>query len=385
MELLLVSHKYPPSTGGMEKQSFELIKGLGSLTKIHTIVYEGTESRLLFFFKLQSRINKVLRANHSIALIHFNDGLIAAVSLLHAGYKHVKRSATFHGLDVVFPSRIYQRFIFPKFNNFDLLFAVSNATAAACIARGIAVEKIVVVKNGVDTVPATPVKRTIVDATLSSKYNINLQGKRLLVAIGRPVKRKGFSWFIIQVMPLLKEDVMLLLIGPVQQKRSFLTLLPSYLSNKMELFLGTPSDEAALHKLMQDPEVSQRVIRTGKIPRQEINQLLGVADAFIMPNINVPGDMEGFGLVCLEACMQGAKVFAAASGGITDAITDQKNGRLLTSGDKNEWATALNNSLSGYEPWQLTPEEVIQFTAANFSWKKMSEEYYAHFSNLLKS
>ncbi|MDR1601380.1 MAG: glycosyltransferase [Tannerella sp.] len=52
-------------------------------------------------------------------------------------------------------------------------------------------------------------------------------------------------------------------------------------------------------------------------------------DAFLMPNIPVEGDMEGFGLVCLEASACGTLVFAADIDGIPDAVRNGKNGFLL--------------------------------------------------------
>jgi glycosyltransferase involved in cell wall biosynthesis len=386
MELLLVSHKYPPATGGMEKQSFELIKGLSLVTKVHVIVYDGKESRLWFFMKLQQRIKNMLRLHPQISIIHYNDGLIAAASLHHRGYKHLKRTVTFHGLDVVFPSFVFQKMIIPKFNDFDLVFAVSNATAAACVSRGIAADKVVVVKNGVDVSLPLLGDRDLVAAKLSKQHGIDFSGKKLLVAVGRPVKRKGFSWFIEEVMLLLEVDVVLLLIGPVQSNGSFATnliqKLPSGLRHKVELFLGLPSDESALRRLVRENNYKGRVIRTGRLPLTEMNELIGVADAFIMPNIEVAGDMEGFGLVCLEACMQGAKVIAAASGGITDAITDQQNGVLLPSGLEKCWAKELNGLLSGQKKWPLIDDQAINFTIANFSWEKMSEAYFQHFSKI---
>ncbi|MEJ7557446.1 MAG: glycosyltransferase family 4 protein [Pedobacter sp.] len=386
MELLLVSHKYPPATGGMEKQSFELIKGLSSLARVHTLIYEGKESRLSFFIKLSRRIKQMLLTHPGISIIHYNDGLMAAASLIHGGYKHLKRSVTFHGLDVVFPSCVFQKMIFPRFNNFDLVFAVSKATADACSARGIATEKIRVVNNGVDVSTRIAAKRADVNQELSTRYGLDFKEKRLLIAIGRPVKRKGFSWFIDQVMPLLDFDVVLLLIGPVQGRKPFSALLlerlPSFLKDKIELFLGSPSDETALQKQLTLPGKILKVIRTDKLPLIEMNRLLGVADAFVMPNIEVPGDMEGFGLVCLEACMQGANVFASATGGITDAIEDGKNGILLPPGDEKTWSAVLNSAFSNEAPAQLTADQIIEYTADHFSWKKMSEEYFEHFSRL---
>lgn len=389
MEILLISHKYPPSTGGMEKQSFELITGLGKLTKVHAIVYTPEESRITFFLLLEKRIKRMLNAHPGISIVHFNDGLIATYSLLHRSYKHLVRSVTLHGLDVVFPSMIFQKMIIPKFNTFDQVFAVSEATANACSNRGISKDRIAVVNNGVDVSPKVPTTRTEVERMLSLKYGVEVVGKKILIAIGRPVKRKGFSWFIRNVLPGLDVDVILLLVGPIQTTRSFssrfIEFLPGSMRDRIELFLGAASDERELRQLLDYPNQNPRVARMGKLPLEEMNEILSVADAFIMPNIEVPGDMEGFGLVCLEACMQGANVFAAASGGITDAIIPGKNGHLLPSGHAEVWSETLTLALSQKQHNTAHAEEIIDFTKNHFSWQKMCTAYLQHFIRLHNS
>jgi glycosyltransferase involved in cell wall biosynthesis len=72
-----------------------------------------------------------------------------------------------------------------------------------------------------------------------------------------------------------------------------------------------------------------RIKHLGRLPFEEIVTILKHADAFVMPNIKVDGDMEGFGLVCLEACLCGATVYASDIDGIPDAIHQGKNGFLL--------------------------------------------------------
>lgn len=382
MEILFVSHKYPPATGGMEKQSFELISQMGRLTKVHSIVYDGRESRFRFFSQLNKRIRSIVNEHPGISIIHFNDGLLGAFSMLHRRRNNLKRTVTLHGLDVVFPGIIYQKFIFPKFNNFDLIFAVSSATASECKIRGIAAEKIVVVNNGVDTITNTNIGRTQVDELLSQKYHADIAGKRVLVTIGRPVKRKGFSWFIKNILPLLHRDFILLLIGPVQEQESglnhLLKFLPAFIRRRIELFLGSPSDETDLRKLIND---NSRVIRMGKLPQEDMNAILSIADAFVMPNIEVQGDMEGFGLVCLEACASGTKVFTSASGGIPDAIIHGRNGTLLPPGHIASWVHALNQLIDPPDS-QLSHQDITSFTSNRFSWQKMAEAYFLHFKNL---
>lgn len=72
-----------------------------------------------------------------------------------------------------------------------------------------------------------------------------------------------------------------------------------------------------------------------------IVQILKASEAFVMPNIKVEGDMEGFGLVALAAILAGTVVFAAGHEGITDAIHHQSNGFLLPSGDVQQWVTSI--------------------------------------------
>ncbi len=79
MEILFVSHKYPPSTGGMEKQSYELIHAISRHAIVHKLVYQKDEGGLLkFFWNLNSNIKNMLELHPGIQLIHFNDGLIAS-------------------------------------------------------------------------------------------------------------------------------------------------------------------------------------------------------------------------------------------------------------------------------------------------------------------
>ena len=48
-----------------------------------------------------------------------------------------------------------------------------------------------------------------------------------------------------------------------------------------------------------------------------------------MPNVRVAGDMEGFGLVAVEAATRGTLVVASALEGIRDAVVDGSTGILV--------------------------------------------------------
>ena len=97
-----------------------------------------------------------------------------------------------------------------------------------------------------------------------------------------------------------------------------------------------------------------------------------------MPNLPVDGDMEGFGVVMLEAGASGTPVVAADIEGIRDVITDGTNGRLVPSGNPEEFKKAiLNTPLS-----QSIRTNVYAHTALQFSWPKITDLYVNHLKNL---
>src|SRR5690606_17592950 len=102
---------------------------------------------------------------------------------------------------------------------------------------------------------------------------------------------------------------------------------------------------------------------------------------FVMPNIVVPGDVEGFGLVALEAASRGLPVVAADLEGIPEAIRDGRNGYLVPPEDVAAWTKTLHSLLL------LLPEERRElgcrfqaYTAENFSWQRTAAAYVAAFS-----
>jgi phosphatidylinositol alpha-1,6-mannosyltransferase len=102
-----------------------------------------------------------------------------------------------------------------------------------------------------------------------------------------------------------------------------------------------------------------------------------------MPNLSIPGDVEGFGLVALEASMRGTYVLASAIDGITDAVVDGKNGSLLPAGDTSAWIDKIHELLSDEVALQTFSEQGKEFTRRHFSWKIMTESYVEIFNRFI--
>lgn len=383
MAILFITHKYPPSTGGMEKFSFELHRSMQKIMPVHIIAYEGKTSRFLWFLQLKKNIRAMLDLYPEINIIHLNDGLMVSFGLWIKKFTGRKVVATLHGLDIVFPLPYFQQKILPKFNQLDGIACVSKAGREAAIQKGIDPNKITVINNGVDHKLIAVSKSQALDEKLNSRLHI-AHNAFVISAMGRAVKRKGFSWFAANVLPHLPSHAVFVLIGPVSDygKKWWHNMLPTGWKEKLALMMGSATDEMALKKYAR--QYPDRFIRTGYLPFTDIEKLLQSSGAFVMPNISVEGDMEGFGLVALEAVLCGCFVFAANQEGITDAIYDNKNGYLLPAGNASVWIETLSEFIQN-PPNAALHKKFQDFTLNQFSWDKMAGAYHEWFAYILSS
>ncbi len=382
-EILCVTHKYPPTIGGMEQQSFELIKGLSGHYKTHVIAYKNGKNKVLWFGKLKSRIQAVLKENPNIKLIHLNDGSMGIACLWLQKHTTIPVVVTYHGLDITFPLDFFQHKLIPKLLEYDGAICVSQSTRNECLQRGFSEKKTFAVKNGVDSSLADIPFDTGIVEKLRNHFGVDVTGKNILVTLGRPVKRKGFSWFLKNVMPHLGKDVCLLMIGPMKSEYSFvekaLQAMPDNFNN-VRLMLGSASDT---HDVEEQLKVQKNVFHLGSLPYADLLQVLSLADLFIMPNICVDGDIEGFGLVALEASMRGTFVLASGIEGITDAVIDGKNGCLLPSENAPAWIEKIHELLSDKEQLKVLSENGKEFTRRNYSWNRMVAGYKEVFDGVI--
>ena len=70
------------------------------------------------------------------------------------------------------------------------------------------------------------------------------------------------------------------------------------------------------------------------------------ADALVFPVLELPGDVEGFGMVALEAAAHGLPTFGFRSGGVPDAVQEGRTGELVSASDYGGLAERLANHLA---------------------------------------
>lgn len=107
--------------------------------------------------------------------------------------------------------------------------------------------------------------------------------------------------------------------------------------------------------------------------REDIAALYQNAECFVLQSQNVNHDIEGFGLVFLEAAAAGLPVVGSKNCGVDDAICDGKNGFLVDSSNPENFADAILAILRNKELKNRMRNESITFAKACGWGKKMNE------------
>lgn len=108
--------------------------------------------------------------------------------------------------------------------------------------------------------------------------------------------------------------------------------------------------------------------------KKDIAALYQNAECFMLQSQNINHDVEGFGLVFLEAAAAGLPVVGSKNCGVDDAVRDGKNGFLVDSRNPEDFADAVLVILRNEELKNRMKEESIIFAKA-CSWEKRIEEY----------
>jgi phosphatidyl-myo-inositol dimannoside synthase len=367
VRILFVSHSFPPpgrlldNLGGMQRLATELHAALRAHPRVQLSdlllrsSWRWTHVRMVpFGAHLLREIPRRVAAERIEAIL-FSSMVTAAAALpLRRALRGVVKAAVPVGRDVTLPVQVYQRLVPHVFRSLDALFPISDATARECLTRGARPGQIEVIPCGVDIGRfAPPIVRAEARRRLLEQFGVgdaDPPPRLLLCGVGRHVERKGFSWFVNDVMPRLPQHVHFWLAGEGP---------------------CTP----LIRRAVATRGLGQRVRLLGVVSEGELAALLRGADLFVMPNVPVPGDMEGFGVVMLEAGIAGLPVIAARLEGIEDVIREGENGNLVESGDARAFARRI--LYYDEEPGALEEASgrAAHFTAAEFGWSTVAERY----------
>lgn len=343
LKVLFITRKWPPAVGGMETYSVELTKQLSKICNLSVRALPGHPDGKppslvsLTFFVMSSMIFIAMRRRYDV--IHIGDLVLWPLAVVAGVLQPAARLlATAHGLDILYGSR---QGMLPKFYRLYLAMGVvltakklkvianSNSTADLCRNKGFA--NVEVVTLGVQ------LKNKLTAVTLNIKPYV--------LFVGRLVTRKGAGWFAQNVLPLVDENIKLVVVG----KRR---------------------DESEWRKLSNNRRVEYR----GIVTNDELLELRRSALVILMPNIPTGGnDIEGFGLTALEAAADGGILLASGIEGIVDAVVDGETGFLLPAENASAWAKKIDEvSKWSSEDRSLFIHRAREVIEERFSWERVA-------------
>jgi glycosyltransferase involved in cell wall biosynthesis len=283
--------------------------------------------------------------------------LVVPMARLLGQLFHVPVVALVHGLDLVYPQPLYQGLVRAVLPTCARVIAVSQATGEAAQQRGVAPARLVIIPPGIvwaefATVPDVQAVR--------QRYG--LEGRLVLLSAGRLVRRKGVLEFIATALPSI-----------VARYPETLFLVAG--DHPHQALAHTEDLRGQIRETVQRLGLAPHVRLLGWLPRPELVQLYHSCDLFVLPALAVPGDMEGFGLVLLEANAAGKPVVATRLGGIPDAVQHGHSGMLVEAGDGPALARAIIDLLTDRRRRAQLGAAGRARVQAQFDWPLVAQRY----------
>ncbi len=222
------------------------------------------------------------------------------------------------------------------------VFPVSNFSARLVMSLGIEQSCIKVLLNGVNTQHYLP-----------AANNQEKNNQKRLLTVARLDLNKGHD-YVLKALAILKEQ----------------GFTPNY------TIVGQGPEKMRLRKMVQSLGLENQVEFTGFIPDKQLPAIYTSCDIYVMASREIPGRLdlvEGFGISFLEASASGLPVVAGDSGGVSDAVQNEKTGLLVDPDDSEEIASAIKRLLTDSNLARRLGNEGRRWTETEMSWEHVSE------------
>ncbi len=183
------------------------------------------------------------------------------------------------------------------------------------------------------------------------KNELDLYHKKILLSVGRLVPRKGFDK-VIESLPVVLRQI----------------------PNLVYIIVGNGPDKDRLEKLAEDLKVRGNLIIAEDIPNPNLSSFYDLANIFIMPARQIGEDIEGFGIVYLEANLFSKPVIAGKSGGVEDAVIDNQTGILVNPESVQEISQVILKLFNDSELVNKLGVQGKERVLQEFQWPKQIEK-----------
>lgn len=373
MNLLIITWNYPPRRGGIENLMGSLCGELRKKHAVHVITahvsdFTTDENGIhrapwpgLFAFAVYAlwRGATLLAWERKTRAVIGGSALVTPLVLILARIFRRRAVVLAHGLDVIHRNFFYQLLCVRGLKFCDRVIANSSYTAALVESKDVVRKRLTVIPPGVH-----PEHFNIRTDIVATKRRWNIEGKKVILFVGRLAKRKGVKDFI---------------------ERSFVQILRE-IPQACFVIVGDNPSESLAHREDVITEIKAAVARNrleshvrllGPQSDDQVIQLYQTCDLVVLPALDIKGDVEGFGIVAIEAAAAGKPVVATRVGGIPDAVDDGRSGILVDPDRYEELSRCINGLLLDDEKRLVTGEYARDRVKAHFSWATVITRYEA--------
>lgn len=373
-KILCITNDFGPRAGGIETFVIGLIERLprnsvivytssqeGSqpfdeawLTNYGVEVIRDRSKVLLPSFRVGRAVRKILR-DREITRVFF--GAAAPLGLLSQGLRRAGAThivALTHGHEVwwakVFPFSRAMRRIGSGVDTLTYLGEFTRSAISQSLSQR-AQSAMVQIAPGIDTDHFAPQT----DAHLL-RQSLGLENRKVIVSVGRLVHRKGQDT-LIQALP------------------EILTQVP----DAHLLFVGEGPYRSHLDQLAKSNNVAEHITFIGRVHYADLPRYICTGDIFAMPSRSrLAGlEVEGLGIVYLEASACGLPVIAGKSGGAPDAVLEGETGFAVDGTSPHEVAQAAITLLQNSELRRSMGEQGRRWIVSDWRWHIWSDRFNA--------
>jgi phosphatidylinositol alpha-1,6-mannosyltransferase len=207
---------------------------------------------------------------------------------------------------------------------------------------------------------------------LALKQERGLSGRRIILFVGRLARRKGVKEFIehslVQIVAEIPEAVFLI-VG----------------DNPTESLAHRDDIAGEVRAAVAHRKLDGHVRWLGAVSDDELVRIYALADLLVLPVVETRDDVEGFGMVALEAAAAGKPVVATRVGGVPDAVADGESGVLVEAGNYPELTRAVLAVLRDAGTASRLGQSGRERAQKMFSWDVVGSDYKELFAEITRS
>jgi phosphatidyl-myo-inositol dimannoside synthase len=373
MNLLVITWNFPPRRGGMENLLENLCSGLREKHRVFIVTsfakapqsaerdtFRAPLAGLIpFAFYALWRGAMVLARGPQTRVVFGGSALVTPLVLILARVFCRRAVVLTHGLDVIHRNAFYQLLCVRWLKFCDRVIANSNYTGALTQSKAVAQERLTVIPPGVQ-----PDRFDIPTDVNATKRRWNLEGKKIILFVGRLAKRKGIKEFIekslVEIVRQIPETVFLI-VG----------------DNPTQSLAHRDNVVGEIDMTVSKLSLENEVRLLGALSDNEVISLYHVCDVVLLPALDMKDDVEGFGIVLLEAAAAGKPVVATRVGGIPEAIEEGKSGILIAPDDYQPLSRSVIGLLSNNKERLAMGQYARERIKEKFCWAKIIGQYQA--------